>query len=141
MADRMADSLARQRFSTIMLGAFAVFALILASVGVYGVMSYLVTQSRHDIGLRIALGAQRSAILWLVVRQGMELALTGIILGLIGALALTRVMSSLLFGISPRDIATFATVPLILAVIALAATYIPAWRATEVDPMLVLREE
>jgi putative ABC transport system permease protein len=141
MQDRMADSLARQRFSTIMLGAFAVFALILASVGVYGVMSYLVTQSRHDIGLRIALGAQRSAILWLVVRQGMELALTGIILGLIGALALTRVMSSLLFGISPRDIATFATVPLILAVIALAAIYVPAWRATEVDPMLVLREE
>jgi predicted permease len=141
MQDRMADSLARQRFSTIMLSAFAIFALILASVGVYGVMSYLVTQSRHDIGLRIALGAQRSAILWLVVRQGMELALAGIVLGLIGALALTRVMSSLLFGVSPRDIATFSTVPIILAVIALLATYIPAWRATEVDPMLVLREE
>jgi len=141
MQDRMADSLARQRFSTIMLGAFAAFALILAAIGVYGVMSYLVTQSRHDIGLRIALGAQRNAILWLVVRQGMELALTGIVLGLIGSLALTRVMSSLLFGISPRDIATFSTVPLILAAIALLATYIPAWRATEVDPMLVLREE
>jgi predicted permease len=141
MQDRMADSLARQRFSTIMLGAFAVFALILAAIGVYGVMSYLVTQSRHDIGLRIALGAQRNAILWLVVRQGMELALSGIILGLIGAIALTRVMSSLLFGISPRDIATFSTVPVILSAIALAATYIPAWRATEVDPMLVLREE
>jgi len=141
MQDRMADSLARQRFSAIMLGAFAAFALILAAIGVYGVMSYLVTQSRHDIGLRIALGAQRNAILWLVVRQGMELALSGIILGLIGALALTRVMSSLLFGISPRDIATFSTVPIILATIALLATYIPAWRATEVDPMLVLREE
>ncbi len=141
MQDRMADSMARQRFSAIMLGAFALFALILASIGVYGVMSYLVTQSRHDIGLRIALGAQRSSILWLVVRQGMELALAGIALGLIGALALTRVMSSLLFGISPRDIATFAIVPLILAAIALAATYIPAWRATELDPMMVLREE
>ncbi len=141
MQDRMADSMARERFSTIMLGAFAVFALILAAIGVYGVMSYLVTQSRHDIGLRIALGAQRSTILWLVVRQGMELALSGIVLGLIGAMALTRVMSSLLFGISPRDIATFSTVPIVLAAIALAATYIPAWRATEVDPMLVLREE
>ena len=111
MQDRMSDSLARQRFSTIML----------AAIGVYGVMSYLVTQSRHDIGLRIALG--------------------GIILGLTGALALTRVMSSLLFGIGARDIATFSTVPLILAAIALLATYIPAWRATEVDPMMVLREE
>ena len=141
MQDRMADSLARQRFSMIMLGAFAVFALVLAAIGVYGVMSYLVTQSRHDIGLRIALGAQRSAILWLVVRQGMELALAGIVLGLIGAIALTRVMSTLLFGISPRDIATFSTVPILLAAIALLATYIPAWRATEVDPMLVLREE
>ena len=141
MQDRMADSLARQRFSAIMLGAFAAFALILASIGVYGVMSYLVTQSRHDIGLRIALGAPRNAILWLVVRQGMELALSGITLGLIGAFALTRVMSSLLFGISPRDIATFSTVPLILAAIALLATYIPAWRATQVDPMMVLREE
>jgi predicted permease len=141
MQDRMADSMARERFSTIMLGAFAAFALILAAIGVYGVMSYLETQSRHDIGLRIALGAQRSTILWLVVRQGMELALSGIVLGLIGAMALTRVMSSLLFGISPRDIATFSTVPIILAAIALAATYIPAWRATEVDPMLVLREE
>jgi predicted permease len=141
MQDRMADSMARQRFSTIMLGAFAAFALILAAIGLYGVMSYLVTQSRHDIGLRIALGAQRSTILWLVVRQGMELALSGIVLGLIGAMTLTRVMSSLLFGISPRDIATFSTVPIILAAIALTATYIPAWRATEVDPMLVLREE
>jgi predicted permease len=141
MQDRMSDSLARQRFSAIMLGAFSIFALILASIGVYGVMSYLVTQSRHDIGLRIALGAPRTTILWLVVRQGMELAGAGIVLGLIGALALTRLMSSLLFGISAVDIATFSTVPLILATIALIATYVPAWRATQVDPMMVLREE
>ncbi len=141
MQDRMADSLARQRFATIMLGAFSLFALILAAVGVYGVMSYLVTQSRHDIGLRIALGAQRSMILWLVVRQGMELAIAGIIAGIIGAFALTRLMASLLFGIGARDVTTFATVPLILAAIALIATYVPAWRATEVDPMMVLREE
>jgi predicted permease len=141
MQDRMADSMARQRFSTIMLGAFSMFALILAAIGVYGVMSYLVTQSRHDIGLRIALGAQRSMILWLVVRQGMELALAGIVFGIIGAFALTRLMASLLFGVSARDIVTFSTVPLILAAIALIATYVPAWRATQVDPMMVLREE
>ena len=141
MEDRMADSLARQRFAAIMLAAFAGFALILAAVGVYGVMSYLVTQSRHDIGLRIALGAPRNMILWLVVKQGMELAGTGIILGLIGALALTRVMASLLFGISAVDAATFSAVPVILAMIALIATYIPAWRATQVDPVTVLREE
>jgi len=141
MQDRMADSMALQRFAAIMLGAFAVFALVLAAVGVYGVMSYLVTQSRHDIGLRIALGAQRSSILWLVVRQGMELAGAGIVAGIIGAFALTRVMASLLFNVSAVDIATFSTVPLILAAIALIATYIPAWRATQVDPMMVLREE
>ncbi|HTB10338.1 MAG TPA: ABC transporter permease [Bryobacteraceae bacterium] len=141
MQDRMKDSLARQRFSTIMLGAFSVFALILAAVGVYGVMSYLVTQSRRDIGLRIALGASRNTILWLVVRQGMELAISGIVLGTIGAFALTRLMASLLFGVGARDVPTFSTVPLILGAIALIATYIPAYRATQVDPMMVLREE
>jgi predicted permease len=141
MQDRMSDSMARQRFSTIMLGAFSVFALILAAIGVYGVMSYLVTQSRHDIGLRIALGAQRGRILWLVVRQGMELALAGIVLGIGGAFALTRLMSSLLFRVSAVDVLTFSTVPLMLAAVALAATYVPAYRATQVDPMMVLREE
>jgi predicted permease len=141
MRERMADSMARQRFAAIMLGAFSIFALILAAIGVYGVMSYLVTQSRHDIGLRIALGAPRTSILWLVVRQGMELAVVGILAGVAGAFALTRLMSSLLFGISAVDIATFSTVPFILAAIALIATYIPAWRATQVDPMMVLREE
>ena len=141
MPDRMADSMARQRFAAIMLGAFSAFALILAAVGVYGVMSYLVTQSRHDIGLRIALGAQRNNILWLVVRQGMELAGVGIVLGLIGAFTLTRLMATLLFGVSARDVTTFATVPVILGTIALIATYVPALRATQVDPMMVLRDE
>jgi len=102
-------------------------------------MSYLVTQSRHDIGLRIALGAPRSMILWLVVRQAMELAVAGIGAGIIGAFALTRLMASLLFNVSAVDIATFSTVPLILAAVALIATYVPAWRATQVDPMTVLR--
>jgi len=141
MEDRMADSMARQRFAAIMLGAFAVFALVLAAVGVYGVMSYLVSQSRHDIGLRIALGAQQNDILALVVRQGMELAGLGIVLGLAGAFALTRLMASLLFGVGATDSVTFGAVSGILAACAFLATYIPAWRATQVDPMTVLRDE
>jgi putative ABC transport system permease protein len=137
----MNDSLARQRFAAIMLGAFAVFAMILAAVGVYGVMSYLVTQGTHDIGVRIALGARRSSIVRMVVRRGMELAIAGIVAGLIGAVALTRVMASLLFGVSATDLVTFSAVPIILAAIALVATYVPARRATRVDPMVALREE
>jgi ABC-type antimicrobial peptide transport system permease subunit len=141
MQDRMRDSMARQRFSTIMLGSFAVFALILAAIGVYGVMSYLVAQGTHDIGIRIALGARRSSIMGLVVRHGMGLAIAGIVAGLLGAFALSRVMASLLFGVSAMDIVTFSAVPFILAVIALLATYVPAQRATRVDPMIALREE
>ncbi len=141
MQDRMFDSLARQRFSTTMLGAFAAFALLLAAVGLYGVMSYLVTQSTRDIGILVALGARRENILGLVVRQGMQLALIGIFAGLTGAVALTRVIASLLFGVSARDIATFLTVPALLALVAFAATVIPAWRASSVDPMAALREE
>ena len=141
MQNRMQDSLARQRFSTVMLGAFALFALILASVGVYGVMSYLVTQGTHDIGVRMALGAQRSSIVRMVVRHGAELTAAGIVLGLIGAAALTRVMASLLFGVSTTDLATFSVVPLILGAIALLASCLPALRATRVDPVVALRDE
>ena len=141
MENRMYDSMARQRFSTLMLGAFAVFALILAAVGVYGAISYLVVRSTHDIGVRIALGAQRGNIVGLVVRQGMTLAGAGIGIGVIGALLLTRLMSSLLFGVSATDAATFAGIPVVLAVVAFAASYIPARRATMVDPMLALRDE
>ncbi len=141
MQDRLRESLARQRFSMVMLGAFAGFALILAAIGIYGVMSYLVTQGTHDIGVRIALGAQRSGILRMVVRQGMELAAAGIVAGLLGAIALTRVMASLLFGVSATDVATFSAVAVFLAVVALAASYVPAWRATRVDPLIALRDE
>jgi putative ABC transport system permease protein len=141
MTDRMKDSMARQRFSTIMLGAFAVFALLLAAIGVYGVMSYLVTQGTHDIGVRMALGAQRRNIVWMVVRQGMELTGIGIATGLLGAAALTRVMASLLFGVGATDMVTFAAVPVILASIALVASYLPARRATQVDPVVALRDE
>jgi putative ABC transport system permease protein len=141
MQQRLYDSLARQRFSTMMLGAFALFALVLAAIGVYGVMSYLVEQSRHDIGVRVALGAQRGAITGMVVRQGMELAGVGIVLGLVGAAGLTRLMASLLYGVSATDAATFGGVALVLAAVALAATYVPALRATRVDPLVALREE
>jgi predicted permease len=141
MEGRLQDSLARQRFSTLMLGAFAGFALLLAAVGVYGVMSWLVSQSTHDIGVRIALGAQPANILGLVVRQGMELAAIGIAAGLIGALALTRAMASLLFGVSPTDVVTFSAVAVILGVVAFVATVIPARQAIGVDPMVALREE
>jgi predicted permease len=141
MDDRMRGSLARQRFSTIMLGAFAVFALILAMVGIYGVMSYLVTQATHDIGVRMALGAQRQAIVRMVLQEGMTLTAAGIAIGLVGAVAATRVMASLLFGISATDLVTFSAVPLILATVALLACYVPARRATRVDPVIALRNE
>ncbi len=141
MSDRMSGSLARQRFATIMLGAFAMFALLLAVVGVYGVMSHLVAQGAHDIGVRMALGAQRSGIVMMVLRQGLTLTGAGVVLGLIGAFALTRVMAALLFGVSARDLTTFSTVPLILVASAIVAICIPARRATRVDPVVALRDE
>src|SRR5271154_2672058 len=134
MQDRLYDSLARQRFSTTMLAAFAAFAMLLAAVGLYGVMSYLVTQSTHDIGVLMALGARSGDVIKLVLRQGMELTAIGILAGLAGAAALTRVMGSLLFEVSTIDAATFAAVPLPLAIAAFAATVVPAWRTTRVDP-------
>src|SRR5580704_6517933 len=135
------DSLARQRFASSMLGAFAVFAVLLAAVGLYGVMSYLVTQSTRDIGVMVALGARSGDIIGLVMRQGMELAGIGIVAGIVGAVALTRVMASLLFGISATDAVTFILVPMLLAGVAFAATVIPAWRTTRVDPVVALRDE
>jgi ABC-type antimicrobial peptide transport system permease subunit len=141
MSERMRGSMARQRFATTMLGVFAAFALVLAIVGVYGVMSHLVAQGSHDIGIRMALGADRSGILLMVLRQGMELAGAGVVAGLLGAVALTRVMASLLFGVSTTDVLTFSMVPVILIATAMLATYVPALRATRVDPTVALREE
>jgi predicted permease len=141
MDSRMSASLARQRFSTLMLGAFAAFALILAVVGVYGVMSHHVAQGSHDIGVRMALGAERRSILLMVLRQGLELTVAGSIVGLAGAALLTRVMASLLFGVSATDLATFSVVPIVLVATAMLASYVPALRATRVDPVVALREE
>jgi ABC-type antimicrobial peptide transport system permease subunit len=141
MADRMSGSMARQRFAMTMLGVFAAFALVLAVVGLYGVMSHLVAQGSHEIGIRMALGAERSGILLMVLRQGTELTVIGVIAGLLGAVALTRVMASLLFGVSATDLMTFSIVPIVLIATAMLATYIPALRATRVDPTVALREE
>jgi predicted permease len=141
MRERLHDSLARQRFAATMLGAFALFALILAAVGVYGVISYLVTQGTHDIGVRIALGAQRGNIVRMVVGQGMGMAGAGVVLGLAGAAALTRVMASLLFGVSATDAVTFSAVAVFLGAVALLASYVPALRATRVEPTVALHEE
>ena len=141
MTDRMADSMARQRFSTTMLGAFAGFALLLAIVGVYGVISNLVAQSSHDIGVRMALGAERRGILLMVLRQGMALTVFGVGVGLLGAVLLTRVMASLLFGVSATDPITFLLVPIVLIATAALAVCIPALRATRVDPTVALRAD
>jgi predicted permease len=141
MQQRVHESVARQRFAMTMLGAFAFFAMILAAVGVYGVMSFLVTQGTPDIAIRMALGAQRNSILSLVFRQGMALASIGVVTGLIGAYSLTRLMGGLLFGVSARDPLTFEGVTALLTVVALSACYFPARRAMRVDPMVALREE
>lgn len=141
MSDRMSSSMARQRFATTMLGVFAAFALLLAVVGIYGVMSHLVAQGSRDIGIRMALGAERRGILLMVLRRGTELTIAGVVAGLLGAVALTRLMASLLFGVSTTDVMTFAIVPVVLIATAMLATYIPALRATRVDPTVALREE
>jgi putative ABC transport system permease protein len=126
---------------TLLLGIFATLAVVLAAVGIYGVMSYSVTQRSHEIGIRMALGADRSDILKMVVGNGMLLAAIGMAVGLGAAFIAARVLESLLFGVGIRDVTTFISVPLLLAAIAFLSCFIPARRATRIDPMVALRYE
>ena len=141
MEQVISDSVAQPRFNMFLMVMFGVLALLLAVVGIYGLLSYAVTQRKQELGIRMALGANRVDVLKLVLRQGMTLALLGEAVGLIGALALTRVMRGLLFGIGPFDAGTFVTVAIATTLVALAACYIPARRATKVDPLVALRYE
>ena len=141
MESVVADSIAPVRFSAILLGAFAAVALLLAAAGLYGVISYSVSQRTQEIGIRMALGAKSASVLRLVLGEGLKLATTGLALGLAGSLALTRLLASQLHGVRAADPATFIGVALLLAATALAACYVPARRAMRVDPMVALRHE
>ena len=139
MDEIVSEAVARQRFSMLLLGIFAALAMVLAAVGIYGVMSYSIAQRTREIGLRIALGAQKSDVLKMILRQGLRFVAAGLAIGLAASFALTRVMASLLFGISATDPATFVSISLMLIAVALLASYIPAVRAMKIDPMLALR--
>jgi putative ABC transport system permease protein len=137
----VSSSAANDRFNTLLLGAFAGIALLLTAGGIFGVLSYLVTQRTREIGLRVALGAQRADVLRVIVGHGLRLVLLGLCIGVAGALIMTREMSSVLFGVTPSDPLTFTVVAIVLGAVALLASYIPARRAMRVDPMVALRYE
>jgi putative ABC transport system permease protein len=141
MEGLLATSIARSRFNTVLLAVFSVVALVMAAVGIYGVMSYSVQQRTHEIGLRMALGAQQGDVLRLVIKQGVILGLIGVAAGLLASFGLTRLIVSLLFEVAATDIRTFAAVATGLFLITLIACYIPARRATKVDPLVALRYE
>jgi ABC-type antimicrobial peptide transport system permease subunit len=141
MSGRLDKSVAPQRLNLVLLGTFAFVALVLAAVGIYGVMAHSVAQRTQEIGIRMALGAQMKDVLTLVLRSGMTLALIGVAIGLTGAFWLTRLMTKLLFGVMPTDAVTFGSVAVVLLVVAFLACYIPARRATKVDPLVALRYE
>ena len=141
MEKTVADSIASQRFTMTLLGVFALLALLLASVGIYGVLSYLVGQRTKEIGVRMALGAQKFDVLRMVLKDGARMTLAGVIIGVVGALALTRLMGNMLYGVRPTDPLTFVSVAAVLAAIAMLACYVPARRAMKVDPMEALRHQ
>ncbi|MBI3665941.1 MAG: ABC transporter permease [Acidobacteria bacterium] len=141
MHELMAESMARRRLSMFLLAIFAGVALMLAAVGIYGIMSYSVAQRSHELGIRMALGARSAGVVWLVLGQSLWLTMTGIIAGLAGSLLLTNFLSSLLFNVKATDPATFLSVALLLTAVALVASFIPAYRATTVDPVIALRQE
>lgn len=141
MNEAIADSLSQRRFAMIVLGAFAAAALLLASLGIYGVISYLVGQRAHELGIRVALGASRRQIFTLVLGHGLKMTLAGVALGLVAAFGLTRLIRTMLFGVGATDPATFASIAVLLTLVALLACYLPARRATKVDPLVALRSE
>ena len=141
MDDLLAESVAAPRFRALLLGSFGLVALLLAGAGIYGVMSYTVTRRRRETGVRLALGATPGEIVRLVVGDGMRLAAVGVALGVLLALAGTRLMAGVLFGVSPLDAPTFAAMAAFLSVIGLASVALPAFRASRTDPMLAIREE
>jgi predicted permease len=141
MEQNVATTIRRPRFVTLLLGIFAALALVLAAVGTYGVLSYTVAERNHEIGIRMAVGAQAGHVLGMVLRSGLALAGTGLVLGVLAAVGATRLMRSLLFGVSATDTTTFVAAPIVLAVVAVAACIIPATRATKVDPVDALRDE
>jgi putative ABC transport system permease protein len=139
--DAVSASLAERRFSMEMVACFAATALLLAALGIYGVISYIVSERTQEIGIRLALGARRGTILQMVLRQGLGLAMAGAALGLVGSVIVSHLMAGLLYGVMPTDALTFVGVTLVLTGVALAACYIPARRAMRVDPMIALRYE
>jgi ABC-type antimicrobial peptide transport system permease subunit len=141
MNDMVNRSVHQENLIAQLSGFFSVFALALACLGLYGVLSFAVVQRTREIGVRLALGAQKSDVVSLVVSQGLKLVLLGSVIGLVAALAATRLVSSLLYGITPTDPATFGGVSLLLGLVAVLASWLPAWRATKVDPMEALRYE
>jgi putative ABC transport system permease protein len=141
MDEMVSRSVAQPRFVLLLLGIFATLALVLASVGIYGVMSYSVTQRTHEIGIRVALGASSRDVVSLVVRQGLVLAVAGVGIGIGAAVGLTRVMEGLLFGVSATDPMTYIVISAVLGMVAVMASLIPARRASKVDPMIALRYE
>jgi putative ABC transport system permease protein len=141
MHELLANAAASTRFQMVLMGIFAGIGLLLAAVGIYGLISYSVTQRTREIGIRMALGAERSDVLRMVVREGVRLSLMGVGAGVLAAFALSRLMASLLYGVGPTDPTTFGVVPVGLTVVALAASYIPARRATKVEPVVALRYE
>jgi ABC-type antimicrobial peptide transport system permease subunit len=141
MEKTVADSISNKRFTMALLGVFALLALLLASIGIYGVLSYMVGQRTKEIGVRLALGAQKFDVLRMVLKDGARMTLVGILIGLVGALALTRLMRTMLYGVRPTDPLTFVSVAAVLGAVAMLACYLPARRAMKVDPMEALRHQ